>query len=766
MIMNENVKKKNFRQRVFLIFAALFSTLYIVWRSAFTIPTTHGILSLILGTILVVCEAVGIFEEYENIVSIYKKVLPKKGDLKPEDYPHVDVFIATHNEATDLLYKTVNGCTYMDYPDKSKVHIYICDDANRKEMKELADLLGVGYFGLENNKDAKAGNLNNAIKHTDSKLIVTFDADMIPRRDFLMATVPYFYAGEEIGFIQTPQSFYNPDLFQYNLYVEDKVPNEQDFFFKEINVGRNSSNAPIYAGSNTVISRKALEEVGGIQTGTVTEDFATGVYIQSKGYRCYAIDDVHANGLSPTDALGLIKQRERWGRGCVQSFKKLNILGQKGLSVAAKVSYISCLIYWWTFLRRYIYIISPIMFAVFGVRLVDCRMTEILLIWFPYYLMNKYVSKIISGNIRTARLSDVIDTVMFPYMIIPVFKETFGIKENKFVVTAKDKSNIENNSKIVYALPHMLLCVFSMIGLLMCLANSLKYETLANWVIIFWLCINIYNLSMAIFFMMGRKDMREYTRFNAKVPIVLKSGDMEYQAVTKDISEAGISILLDYPEPIDDDKDIEFSIETEYYKANGKIKLTNVVKYKKGWDYRFVITDLSEKNRREYYQIVYDREHSFPTKVKKGLSIYSDFYINIHNRIDGFANSKRTRPRIVVDEKYETDKGCRARVVDFNFEYILLRCDKTNEKSLSVILSEDVSIKCEYVRNFYMGSKELKLFSVKNLDELVRDEKFIELVRKWSDNMEKSSLGRRKRRTFNNWDEWDDMEFLKLAVED
>ena len=764
--MKENVKKKKFNQRIFLIFTAVFSLFYIFWRLFFTVPVTYGILSLILGIVLVVCEAVGIFEEYENIVSVYKKVLPKKGELKTEDYPHVDVFIATHNEAPELLYKTVNGCTYMDYPDKTKVHIYICDDANRKEMKELADLLGVGYFGLENNKDAKAGNLNNAIRHTDSKLIVTFDADMIPRRDFLMSTVPYFYGDEEIGFIQTPQSFYNPDLFQYNLYVEDKVPNEQDFFFKEINVGRNSSNAPIYAGSNTVISRKALEEVGGIQTGTVTEDFATGVHIQSKGYRCYAVDDVHANGLSPTDALGLIKQRERWGRGCVQSFKKLNILGQKGLSFSAKVSYISCLIYWWTFLRRYIYIISPIMFAVFGVRLVDCSMSEILLIWLPYFLMNKYVSRIISGNIRTARLSDVIDTVMFPYMIIPVFKETFGIKENKFVVTAKDKSNIENNSKLVYALPHIFLFVFSVIGLMICVKNSLKYETLANWVIMFWLCINIYNLSMAVFFMMGRKDMREFTRFSANVPILLKSGNMQYRAVTKDISEAGVSILLDYPEPIDDDKDIEFYIETEHYKASGKIKLANVVKYKKGWEYRFSITELSGKDKREYFQIVYDREHSFPTKVKSGLSIYSDFYTNIHKRIDGFANSKRTRPRISVDEKYNTDKGCRARIVDFNYEYVLLRCDKTDEKTISIAISEHISMECTYVRNFFMGSKELKLFSVDNIDKLIRNKEFIEIVRKWSENMETSTVSSKKRRTFNNWDEWDDMELLKLAVED
>ena len=60
-----------------------------------------------------------------------------------------------------------------------------------------------------------------------------------------------------------------------NLYYENSVPNEQDYFFREINVGRNKANAPIYAGSNTLISREALELVGGIATGTITEDFET-----------------------------------------------------------------------------------------------------------------------------------------------------------------------------------------------------------------------------------------------------------------------------------------------------------------------------------------------------------------------------------------------------------------------------------------------------------------------------------------------------------
>lgn len=123
-------------------------------------------------------------------------------------------------------------------------------------------------------------------------------------------------------------------------------------------MGRSASNAVIYAGSNTVISREALEEVGGIRTGTITEDFATGIDIQAKGYTTYAVDTVLASGLAPNDFQSLLKQRQRWGRGCVQTVRSIKFW-TNGLPIVAKLSYLTCLFYWWTFVRRFIYMLSP-----------------------------------------------------------------------------------------------------------------------------------------------------------------------------------------------------------------------------------------------------------------------------------------------------------------------------------------------------------------------------------------------------------------------
>ena len=124
--------------------------------------------------------------------------------------------------------------------------------------------------------------------------------------------MPYFLIPDRrIGLVQTPQSFYNQDLFQFNLFSEKDIPNEQDFFSREINVLRNATNTAAYTGSNTVILRTALEEIGGFPYDTVTEDFEVSIRLQKAGYITYASSEVLAAGLSTTTVPAMIRQRIR-----------------------------------------------------------------------------------------------------------------------------------------------------------------------------------------------------------------------------------------------------------------------------------------------------------------------------------------------------------------------------------------------------------------------------------------------------------------------
>ena len=442
--------KKNSKQ-ILLKLTIISNLIYILWRIFFTIPKGKGSISLICAILLLVVEIMGMFEMLVHYHGMSNIEYPEKPEIDEDLYPHVDVFVATYNESVELVQKTINGCVNMEYPDMKKVHIYICDDGNRKEMKDMAKKMGVNYITREDREGAKAGNLNNAMNHSTSPLIATFDADMIPMHDFLIATVPYFLKNEQakkdgideeyekIGFVQTPQSFYNPDLFQFNLYSENRIPNEQDYFYRDIQVARNRSNSVIYGGSNTVISREALNEVGGFYTRSITEDFATGILIQSKGYRCYAIPEVHASGLSPTDLKSLIKQRERWARGCIQTARRLNILFKKGLGFWQKVSYLTSITYWYASIKRFIFIMAPIMFSVFNVTVVDCTLLGVMVFWLPMYILSNTSLKKLSKGIRTIRWTNIYETILFQSLMPSVILETFAISKNKFSVTKKIK---------------------------------------------------------------------------------------------------------------------------------------------------------------------------------------------------------------------------------------------------------------------------------------------------------------------------------------
>ncbi len=674
------------RKKLWFWLMTVTSVIYILWRLFFTLPLHAGIVSLVAGIALFVAEFISMLEAVIHYICMSKDKAPEFPVISESDYPHVDVLIATHSEEPELLFKTINGCKHMEYPDPSKVHIYLCDDNDRPEMAKLAQKMGVGYFGLSGNKLAKAGNLNNALSKTDSPLVVTFDSDMIPRSNFLMETVPYFSLPEmildhgewrkrteeeidsdyKIGFVQTPQSFYNPDLFQFNFFAESNIPNEQDYFFKEVNVGRNSSNSAIYAGSNTVISRQALEEVGGIRTKPITEDFATGIYIQAKGYTCFAIDEVLASGLAPDDFPNLLKQRQRWGRGCVQTIRSARFLFGK-LPFLSKLSYLSCLLYWWTFLRRIVYILSPILFTVFGVLVVRTELWGILLIWLPSYLIYNHSLRLLSGKVRDQKWSNIVDTILCPYMILPILAETFGIRMRTFAVTSKEKTGTRS-AKIIYAIPHLILLAASIVGIYFSIERMMLYKSILGLVVLFWLCMNTYFLTMAVFFLLGRINYRSSERFRAEIPVTFSVGTRRVHGTTCDISENGLSFVTDFPEFLYGI--VDFELRDGKWTARVSGEIVQVGQFGNQWKYGVKLTELPLEEKENYAQIVFDRLPTLATEIK--TSAAKDLMVFFKRKTASSVLSQRKLPRIPLDASLKTDSGETVHVSNYNYQYMLL----------------------------------------------------------------------------------------------
>ncbi|MGL4337929.1 MAG: glycosyltransferase family 2 protein, partial [Turicibacter sp.] len=497
-------ERKKLRKTILLF--CIFSFIYYGWRIFFTIPFGYGWFSLTLGIILVVVELLGGIEFLIHFLNLSKIDVPVVGEVDKNNYPHVDIYIATYNEPTELLYKTIVGCLNMDYPNKRKVHIYVLDDGNRLEMGRLCQRLGVHHLTREDNEHAKAGNLNHALSKTTSPYVVTLDADMIPMRNFLMVSMPFFAQNEievaqaqdqeeeedvkKLGFIQLPQVFYNVDIFQYQLFSEDRIPNEQDYFYRDIELSKNASNSVIYGGSNTILSREALMEIGGFVTDVITEDIATGMLIQSKGYRAYALDSVQASGLAAHDLDGILKQRKRWARGCIQTFRRHNPLFTKGLNAKQKMNYVSSIFYWYGSFKRIMYILAPILFAVFNVMIVKASIIGVLIFWLPMYLFTNYTLRQLSNDVRSLKWTNVYETILAPSLLPAVILETFGFSMDTFEVTKKDKrTETSSTGTKGLAIPHLILMAFTILGIMKCMTHAFTEEGSSYFIVLFWLVI-------------------------------------------------------------------------------------------------------------------------------------------------------------------------------------------------------------------------------------------------------------------------------------
>ncbi len=729
---------KAIRNRAWLFFNIGWTVVYLLWRTFRTVPLHDGIVSAVAGISLLVVEIFGMFEAFVHYFNMHKIENHEIPVVPPEEYPDIDVLIATYNEPPELLYKTVNGCVHMEYPDKNKVHIYICDDGNRSEMKELAQKMGVGYLNREDHKGAKAGNLNHAMSVTSSPLIATFDADMIPRREFLMVTAAYFVDQEiknreleekdriKIGFIQTPQSFYNPDLFQFNLFSESTIPNEQDYFYKDVQVSRNKSNSVIYGGSNTLISREALNDVGGFYTKSITEDFATGMLIQGKGYKCLAINHVLASGLSPTDLKSLINQRVRWGRGCIQTGRKMHLIFNLKLKFKQKINYLASVWYWYASWKRLIYIMSPILFATFGVMVVKCTLMEVLIFWLPMYISSNISLKMMSRNIRTTKWTNLYETIIFPFMLIPTLLETFCISMKKFKVTKKERKQEERNWP--YAIPHAILVVLSVIGIVNCISWTFATGRIDYIVILFWLFLNLYNIVMSLFFILGRKTVRNAERQKVSIPCVVKTRFEEMEGVTEDISESGTSIYLNVPCDIEEDEPVTLTLDDGYYHAEVEGRVVSVANRDgKRWRYAFKIVDLKD-SRAEYCQLIYDREPSLPTNLDESQSSFEDLKKNVTKRMVNSEFHNRKKARIPVSKTFLADGYNEVMMVNYNYDYVLLEKRLGLGRFLELELEDGLKLELGKYRELGRGGI---LYRVENEAELYEDFVLHTKIREW-----------------------------------
>jgi len=355
-----------------------------------------------------------------------------------------DVFVPTINEPVDMVRRTLMSATRMPHVGQ----VWLLDDGNRPEMAELAHQLGCRYLARTENSHAKAGNLNNALRHCKAELIAIFDADHAPARTFLEETLGFF-VDPKMAFVQTPQDFYNLDSFQHRVdRRESLVWSEQMLFFRVIQPGKDRLNAAFFCGSCAVIRRSALDDIGGFATGTVTEDIHTSLLLHKRGWNSAYYARSLAFGLAPSTAIPFLKQRLRWGQGAMQMWRREGVLTTPGLTLSQRLAYLATLLAYFEGWQRAILFLAPVVVLSLGVLPIVAIDREFLIRFVPYLLLNDWVFEEVARGYGRSLLTEQYTMIRFAVFITATFG--FFLRKLRFVVTPKQMGEADATRRTLW----------------------------------------------------------------------------------------------------------------------------------------------------------------------------------------------------------------------------------------------------------------------------------------------------------------------------
>ncbi len=290
---------------------------YLSWRVMYTLPI--GGWNLIAAWVLVGFEALPLTGLVLKSVTLWNidSLAPEPVTAAPGGM-RVAVLIPTYNEPVEVLAPTVAAACALEPAHET----WVLDDGDRTWVADMCESYGARYVSRPEHNNAKAGNMNHALDLMAAEeqagaapidIIAVLDCDHVPLPTFLTATLGWF-VDEKLALVQGPQAFYNSGAFD-----DDGITGEQGLFFNVLMPARHYAGAgPFWCGSTSLLRVKALREVGGVATETITEDMHTTLKLIRAGWTSAYHHQTLAVGLAPATADQYLLQRRRWGMGAMQ----------------------------------------------------------------------------------------------------------------------------------------------------------------------------------------------------------------------------------------------------------------------------------------------------------------------------------------------------------------------------------------------------------------------------------------------------------------
>jgi cellulose synthase/poly-beta-1,6-N-acetylglucosamine synthase-like glycosyltransferase len=294
----------------------------------------------------------------------YKKLDPSK-----QDVPFVTVQLPMFNEMY-VAERIIDKACEQNYP-KDRFEIQILDDSTdetveivrRKVAEYQAKGFDITHVHRVKRHGYKAGALQDAMPLVKGEFIAIFDADFVPRPDFLLTTMAYF-ENPKVGIVQTRWEHLNAD---YSIITKLQALQLNVHFTVE-QAGRSYGNLLLqFNGTAGVWRKKVINEAGGWQSDTLTEDLDLSFRAQIAGYKIEYLEKFESPAELPVEMNGLKGQQFRWNKGGAQNAMKLLklIWGTDKLNLTQKLHGTSQLLAYGVFLWVFIAALAsvPLAFA-------------------------------------------------------------------------------------------------------------------------------------------------------------------------------------------------------------------------------------------------------------------------------------------------------------------------------------------------------------------------------------------------------------------
>ncbi|MBP1633504.1 MAG: pgaC 3 [Acidobacteria bacterium] len=284
--------------------------------------------TLILGTYFFVLSILAVYGWHRyHLVYLYMKHKGRQvaEPAAPQEWPEVTIQLPLFNEMY-VVDRLLQAVCRMDYP-RERLEIQVLDDST-DETQEIARLavqryaaqgFDIKYLHRDDRTGFKAGALDAGLRVARGAFVAIFDADFVPKPDFLRRTVPHF-ADPNVALVQARWTHLNGD---YSLLTKVQSILLDAHFVLE-HGGRNRSGRFFnFNGTAGIWRREAIASGGGWQHDTLTEDLDLSYRTQLEGWRFVFLPDVEAPAEVPVEMNAFKSQQHRWAKGSIQTCLKL-----------------------------------------------------------------------------------------------------------------------------------------------------------------------------------------------------------------------------------------------------------------------------------------------------------------------------------------------------------------------------------------------------------------------------------------------------------